>query len=121
MEQISARKPDALPTAEDGKTASVALVHLKPVDPFLCTKSEVQTRSATGAPLTRLQTLDATARIRPSTYDATARSVQAIVATTMPVQRFDYAEVLEVSSEACDLRRASGGGRVPVRGVASDH
>lgn len=48
----------------------------------------------------------------PGSYDATARTVEAIVATDTPIRRRGFREVLVMSSEATDLSRAAAG-RMP--------
>jgi HK97 family phage prohead protease len=68
----------------------------------------LSTRSA-GNILTRLQAPDVKARLQPASYDSAARTVEAVVATATPVERFDGREVLDMSAKACDLARASDG------------
>jgi HK97 family phage prohead protease len=58
---------------------------------------------------TRLQAPDPRAVAAPKSYDATTRTVEAIVATDNPIKRFGVAEVLLMSTAAADLSRAAGG------------
>ena len=45
----------------------------------------------------------------PGTYDAASRTVEAILATTSPVRRMGYVEVLAITPEAVDLSRVIAG------------
>lgn len=58
---------------------------------------------------TRLKAPDPRAVAAPNTYDATARTVEATVATDNPIKRYGGAEVLPMSATAADLSRAAGG------------
>ena len=69
----------------------------------------VLTRSA-GEMQTRLKAPDPRAVAVPGSYDATAHTVEAVVATDAPIRRRGFREVLVMSAEAADLTRASVGG-----------
>ncbi|WP_293795056.1 HK97 family phage prohead protease [uncultured Bosea sp.] len=58
---------------------------------------------------TRLKAPDPRAIAAPSSYDAAARTVEAVVATDTPIKRFGVGEILVMSADAADLSRAAGG------------
>lgn len=47
--------------------------------------------------------------VTPESYDATARTVRAILSAGTPVRRYYFTEELEISAEAIDLNRVSAG------------
>lgn len=51
---------------------------------------------------------------KPRSYDATARSVDAVISTGSPVKRFYGTEVLRIAPEAVVLDRMIGGGIIPL-------
>ncbi|MCV9939520.1 HK97 family phage prohead protease [Boseaceae bacterium BT-24-1] len=58
---------------------------------------------------TRLKAPDPRAIVSPSSYDAGARTVEAIVATENPIERWGANEVLIVTKAAVDLTRTANG------------
>lgn len=62
-----------------------------------------------GAMVTRLATDDAGARFAPSTYDAEARTVEAVFSSGARVRRWGIVEELAISPEAIDLGRVTLG------------
>jgi hypothetical protein len=51
---------------------------------------------------------------RPSSYDKTSRTVDAVISMGSPVVRFYGTEVLRVTPEAVDLSRMRGGSMIPL-------
>jgi HK97 family phage prohead protease len=52
---------------------------------------------------------DAQVRFAPNSYDATARTIDAVISTGAQVKRFFFTEELEISPDAIDLGRATTG------------
>jgi HK97 family phage prohead protease len=59
--------------------------------------------------LTRLQAPDPRALAMPASYDAKARTIEAIVATDAAIKRYGVAEALVMSAASADLTRAAEG------------
>lgn len=67
-------------------------------------------RSRSGAEiLTRLKAPDPRALAVPGSYDPSARTIEAVVATDTPISRYGVNEVLVMSTDAADLSRAAEG------------
>lgn len=59
--------------------------------------------------LTRLKAPDPRALAVPTSYDPSARTIEAVVATDTPIGRYGVNEALVMSSDAADLSRAAEG------------
>lgn len=69
----------------------------------------LQTRAPFSGMQTRLKAPDPRATIAPASYDPQARTVEAIVATDTPIDRWEVKEILVITKAAIDLSRAAGG------------
>lgn len=69
----------------------------------------VLTRSPSAEMQTRLQAPDPRAVASPASYNADARTIEAIVATENPIERWGVIEILVVSKAAVDLTRTTKG------------
>tara|TARA_R110002124_G_scaffold173690_5_gene341335 strand:- start:5 stop:2194 length:2190 start_codon:yes stop_codon:yes gene_type:complete len=82
-------------------------------DPSGTPSADAATRAAAGAAERRSPPANHTAArfatFVPTTYDATARTVEVVLSTGAPVRRWSFTEELEISATAIDLARVIAG------------